>query len=234
MLIDLHAHTSGISKCCRIDAPKVVAEAKTAGLDGIVLTNHYQNSYIHDGTLMQFVEDYIAEYEYTKKCGEEIGCKVFFGIEITMELYAKVHMLVYGVTPDFLRENPTVFDKTQEELYALVKANGGVLVQAHPFRGGATVLDTAYLDGVEINCHPKYKTSCKEQLLAIAENHALALTCGGDYHADTYRPVCGTFLPDTVTDGILLGKHLAEAKNFRLRVHEVGADTYTDMDFCRA
>ena len=37
MLIDLHAHSSGISKCCRIDAEEVVREAVRIGLDGICL-----------------------------------------------------------------------------------------------------------------------------------------------------------------------------------------------------
>ncbi len=234
MLIDLHAHSSGISKCCRIPASEVLTRAKTVGLDGIVLTNHYQNSYVCDGKLMEFVEDYIAEYEYAAACGEQIGCKVFFGIEVTMELYPKVHMLIYGVSPDFLRTCPTVFDCTQKALYALVKAHGGVLVQAHPFRGGTTVLDPAYLDGIEINCHPKYKTTEKERLIPIAKEHGLLLTCGGDYHADTYRPVCGTYLPDTLADSIALGKALAAAERIRLRIHEVGAETFSEAEFVKA
>ena len=41
MLIDMHSHSSGISKCCQMDAKGVVKEALNAGLDGIVLTNHY-------------------------------------------------------------------------------------------------------------------------------------------------------------------------------------------------
>ena len=48
MLIDLHAHTGGISKCCRIPADKVVQAAKDVGLDGIVLTNHYQKETVAD------------------------------------------------------------------------------------------------------------------------------------------------------------------------------------------
>ncbi len=231
MLIDLHAHSSGISKCCRIPYAEVLDRAAAAGLDGIVLTNHYQNSYVCDGKLMEFVENYIAEYEAAAACGAEKGIHVFFGIEVTMELYRNVHMLIYGVDPVFLRTCPTVFDCTEEALYALVKAHGGVLVQAHPFRNGTTVLDPAYLDGIEINCHPKYKTTEKERLTAIAAEHGLLLTCGGDYHADTYRPICGTYVPDTVTDGISLGRFLAETNRIRLRIHEVGAENWYEEEF---
>ena len=38
MLVDLHTHSSGISKCCRIPIEQVVEEAKNVGIDGIVLT----------------------------------------------------------------------------------------------------------------------------------------------------------------------------------------------------
>ena len=54
MLIDLHAHSSGISRCCKIPAPKVLEISRDLGLDGIVLTNHYQKSYVKDGTPREF------------------------------------------------------------------------------------------------------------------------------------------------------------------------------------
>ena len=56
MLIDMHAHTSGISTCCRIPAPDVIKAALDAGLDGIVLTNHYQRSYVKDGDAAAFAK----------------------------------------------------------------------------------------------------------------------------------------------------------------------------------
>ena len=62
MLIDLHAHTSGISKCCRIPAPEVLRIAKENGIDGIVLANHYQKSYVKDMTVADFASKYIEEY----------------------------------------------------------------------------------------------------------------------------------------------------------------------------
>ena len=39
------------------------------------------------------------------------------------------------------------------------KNNGFLLYQAHPYRNGATPQNPEYLYGVEINCHPLYKTS---------------------------------------------------------------------------
>ena len=47
-LVDLHSHSSGISKCCQIDGKQVVEVAQQIGIDAIVLTNHYQKSYIEN------------------------------------------------------------------------------------------------------------------------------------------------------------------------------------------
>lgn len=188
-------------------------------MDGIVLTNHYQKSYFSEDELAEFIDSYVNEYHYTKEIGEKFGVKVLYGIEVTMELYHKVHMLIYGVSTEFLKKYPTVYDYTQKELYETVKKEGGVLVQAHPFRGGTTVLDTNFLDGIEISCHPLYKNSYTEEILKIASENNLAVTVGGDYHADTSRPKCGMFLPDDI-DSIGLGRYIASSNVAELFVEE--------------
>ena len=228
MLLDLHAHTGEISKCCRIPAAEVLKRARETGLDGIVLTNHYQKSYAPDGDYTALVKRYVAAFEQAREIGEKMGLRVLFGIEVTMEECANYHLLIYGVTPDFLLENPTLFDDTQVELFDKVHAAGGVLVQAHPFRYGEYLLDTRYLDGVEISCHPLYKSGTQlARLAAIATENNLLLTCGGDYHADTYRPLCGVYLPDDITDGVALGAYLKTAKEIDLLVQEVdGSPSY--------
>ncbi len=221
MLIDFHAHTSGISKCCRIPAEQVLREAQMKGLDGIVLTNHYQKSYVENGDLMDFVQRYMEEIWYTQRIGAEIGIKVFWGIEVTMEEHYGAHLLIYGVDEQFLVKHPAVFDMTQEELWRTVKQDGGVLIHAHPFRGQAIPMDHRYLDGVEINCHPLYGNTYSRELLALAKEHSLLVTCGGDYHADTYRPKCGVFIPDSIKDSLALGQHILLSKEVELLVHEI-------------
>lgn len=229
MLIDLHAHSSGISRCCQIPAEEVLKTAKEYGIDGIVLTNHYQKSYLQNDDADAFAKAYVEEFHYTEKIAEELGMKVFFGVEVTTELYKNVHMLVYGVSEKFVLENPRVFELNQEELYKLVKVYGGVLVQAHPFRNGCTVLDTAYLDGVEINCHPLYGNSYQKDLMEIAAENKLLLTCGGDYHADTYRPHCGMYLPDDIGNNNELRDYLLDTKEVKLCIHEPNEETSADV-----
>jgi len=233
MLIDLHGHSSGISRCCQIPAPEVLKAAKDAGLDGIVLSNHYQKVYIPDGDYAAFAERYLEEYRYAERCAKELGCKVFFGIEVTMEKHDLAHLLVYGVDEEFVREHPGLFEYTQEELYRLVKEAGGALVQAHPFRGRDGLLDVRYLDGIEASCHPLYEGTFLDRVTEVAHNAGIILTCGGDYHADTYRPHCGAYLPDSVESGKDLAKFLCQTDEIKLCVHEVGDQESKDVTFYR-
>jgi len=226
MLIDLHAHTKGISHCCRIYAPEVLAAAKEHGMDGICLCNHYQSRYVTDGNAADFARRYIEEFRAVQALGEEMGLRVLFGIEVTMERHAKEHLLVYGVNEDFPLLTPALYDLSQQQLYRLVHDNGGVLIQAHPLRKGENVLmDPDYLDGVEVNCHPKYDCTHHEELAHLARERGWILTCGGDYHADTHRVQCGMYLPETVTDGVALGVYLKNSTTVRQCVQEVGQQT---------
>ena len=234
MLIDLHAHTKGISHCCRIYAPEVLAAARERGMDGICLCNHYQSRYVADGDAAAFARRYIDEFYATRELGRQMGLQVLYGIEVTMERHEKEHLLVYGVEEDFPLLHPALYDLTQQALYDLVHAHGGVLIQAHPLRKGKNVLmDPAYLDGVEVNCHPKYDCTHHEELAVLAREKGWILTCGGDYHADTHRVQCGMYLPETVTSGVLLGNYLKETATVTLCVQEVGQQESFQVRYSR-
>ena len=236
MLFDLHAHSSGISRCCRIPAEEVMRRAKAVGLDGIVLANHYQDlrNYLDGGTCEDFARRYVEEYRYAKQYEQSIGCRVLFGVEVTMERYDNEHLLVLGVSPEFVLAHPDLYNMTQEQLYTAVHAAGGAVIQAHPMRKGKNVLmDLALLDGVELNCHPVYDGTHVDELEELAVQHGKILTCGGDYHADTYRPHCGVFLPDSVQTEADLASYLLTTQEIALRIHEVRIPEYTELTFRR-
>ena len=224
MLIDLHAHSHGASRCCKAEADEVLAVAKAAGLDGICLTNHYQKNYIREGGVSALVENYIREFEYSKSLGDEMGMTVLFGVEVTLDQHDDTHVLIYGVAPEFVRENPMLFDLPQEDLYRLVHQNGGILVQAHPFRKGKPLLDPCFLDGVEVNSHPLYRNIFSKEIIEVACQNRWILTSGGDFHKDTYRPFCGVELPDSVTDGLTLGNYLATADRVTMWIQEADGE----------
>lgn len=233
MLIDMHAHSSGISTCCQIDGKDMVVVAKNAGMDGIVLTNHYTSHYLLDeNDVDNLAKRYVDEYYYVKKEGEKIGFKVFFGIEVTMSKHNDIHMLVYGVEPSFVIKNPRLYDLTQKELYELVHKHNGILVQAHPFRKGIDVLlDLKYLDGVEANCHPLYDATHINKLNKIAKENKLLLTCGGDFHNDTHRAKCGVYLSDNLKDTFEIVSYLKSINQIKLCIQEVKEFTTYDYIF---
>lgn len=230
MLIDMHAHTGEISTCCKVGAKEIIDSLSDAEIDGIILTNHYIKSYIKDGTPKDFAERYVTEYRRAREIGASRGKRVFFGIEASMSLYRDAHILVYGVTEQFILDNPEIYNLTQEELYKRVKAVGGYLVHAHPLRVSRGVenylFDFTLLDGIELNSHIKFNGPLCDKIFDLARRHGLFVTSGGDYHADTARTRCGAFLPDCVQDSGEAVKHLIEASSARYLVEEPDGRIY--------
>lgn len=230
MLIDLHAHSKGISRCCKGDADHILEVTKNIGIEGIVLTNHYDKSYVINNDAYGFAEKYVEEYYYIKSLGEKYGLKVFFGIEVTMDKHNNIHMLIYGVNEEFVLKYPNLYDYTQEELYKIVKDNNGILVQAHHKRKGIDVLlEIKYLDGIEANCHPRYDGPHIEEFSKLAKNYNLLLTCGGDYHADSNRAKCGIYLPDDIKETLDIVDYLYKTDKIRLCIQEV--DSLVSYDY---
>ena len=223
MLIDFHTHSKGISRCCQIEGKDMVQVVLDNGMDGIILTNHYDKNYVQNHDSLAFAKKYISEYNSVRDYGMQMGVKVFFGIELTMAKHNNVHMLIYGVSEEWVLQHSDIYDYTQKELYELVKKEGGVLVQAHPFRGGRDVLlDIKLMDGVEVNCHPLYDETHLNRLTEIARDNNLLLTCGGDFHADTHRPKCGVYIPDDLTTTKEIVRYLKKIRTISLCVQEVG------------
>lgn len=227
LLIDMHAHSSGISECCRIPIDEVLKQAKEAGHDGIVLTNHYSEKYADATSPDDLARRYNEEYFLARRLGEEMGLTVLYGIELTVSRDPKLHILIYGVPFNFITENPTIYTLEQDELYALVHSYGGAVVQAHPFRRDVDrLVSLTHLDGIEVNCHPLYEGTHFERILNIVKDTSLILTAGADYHADTRRAKCGVYLPADITNETL-SSYLLNCDEVKLHINEVDTtDTY--------
>ena len=233
MLIDLHLHSSAISTCCKISLEDGLTLAKEMGMDGAVLTNHYVKNYVKDDDYAAFARRYMEECKRAVTLGKALGMPVFWGIELTPEYNPKVHLLIYGVGEDFLLRYPTLFDWDLPTIYQRVKEAGGILIQAHPFRYGEHLQELRYLDGVEVNCHPGCADTYLERVYRIADENGLILTCGGDFHKDTVRPLCGMYLPDDLADSKAVAEYLKTASEFTLCVQEVGQENVKKVTYQR-
>lgn len=152
MKIDLHVHTSEVSRCGRLTAKEVVAIYKEAGYDAICITNHFSNYTLKWHNSMgkfDFIKNFEDGYQLAKAEGEKIGLRVFKGYEFRCNS-ADNDFLLYNV-PDCVQNNiKDIFALSLKDSLAVLRANGVKIYQAHPFRPNTTMVDPNLIDGIEI------------------------------------------------------------------------------------
>lgn len=220
--IDMHVHTSGASFCSEVSGKMAAAAYRSAGLDGIVLTNHYSLrhfDYFSD-TVEAAVQNYIAEYERVERVFRQGGLSVLLGAEVEMmgdgsisETRKNCEFLLYGADKEFFFEYPELYKLSQRELYKLCHDRNIRMFQSHPYRyeQGHSPADPEFMDGVEINTHPKF-TGNFEQVLAFADRYGLGLVCGSDMHSVSQAGTAYTLLPDILTPASLSAYLSAERR----------------------
>ncbi|MDD6484851.1 MAG: hypothetical protein PUF72_09840 [Clostridiales bacterium] len=196
ILIDAHTHTSGISLCSRISAKEMIDVCINDNVDGMVLTNHYKSAQIHE-PFDKWRKRYVDEYTLTKQYGTARGIKVFFGVEVTLDCMPQNDFTIYGLTEDIILGSSELYKMTFPELCDFVHSNNALIYHAHPFRN-TTPVDGTMIDGTEINCHPLYGTCAENRVRAFADKFDLRLSCGSDYHGDTYKAHCGMLIPSDI------------------------------------
>ena len=217
----MHTHTYPASTCARGTLEDVIDHSIEAGLDGIVLANHYQKSYITDITHSEFIEKYINEFLAAKEYGEKKNFKVFFAVELTYEANFYCHLLIYGVPFEFLYENPEIYDMDIKDIYRIVKKYNGALIQAHPYRMDVEILDPECIDGLEVNCHVRFGKTHSDKILKFARENSMHVTCGSDYHTTHRRPKCGMLIPNDVKNSIDLKDYILSENTKTLLVDEL-------------
>lgn len=224
-LLDPHIHTAGISLCSRMAPKELVELCLRDGLGGIVLTNHYKSPYVQ-GTFEEWRQRYVDEYEETRAIGESAGLRVFFGVEFTLDCMMRNDFTVYGLSTDDILEAPALYTLSLPQLADYVHSKNALLYHAHPFRNTVPV-DGRYLDGTEINCHPLYRTCAEKRVREFADRYGLRISCGSDYHGDTYKARCGMLIPESVDSTEKFTEFLRENKRPTL---VVAPDPTPDMD----
>lgn len=142
---ETHLHTKEGSACSSKPGREYVEYYKNRGYSGIIITDHFfrgNSAADRSKSWRGFVEEYCSGYFHAKEEGDKQGFQVFFGIE---DNFQGDEYLVYGITPEWLAEQTDMLSWSREEYYSRIKAVGGIVIQAHPFR------ERGYLDAVRIN-----------------------------------------------------------------------------------
>ncbi len=212
---ETHMHTSEGSACGVSTGREQALRYKEAGFTGMVVTDHFFNGNcaIPKGlSWEERVERFCLGYENAKKAGEEIGLDVFFGWEAN---YRGTEFLIYGLDKAFLLDHPEMEFWTVEEQYEKVKAAGGVVVQAHPFRD-AIYIPAIHLypyacDAVE-GMNRANRFPCNAYGVHYAREHHLPMTAGSDCHIADDHEKWGILTEERAASGRHLAQMIREGK----------------------
>lgn len=141
---ETHLHTFPVSRCARATVRESLEFYKSLGYDGVFITNHFIDGNVNINEPMTYEEKinfYCSDYEEGLKLSEEIGIKVFFGIELS---YKGTDFLVYGIDKEWLLEHPEIENMKKRDELELMMENGALVIQAHPFR------EAGYIDHIRL------------------------------------------------------------------------------------
>lgn len=190
-LYEIHCHTKEVSACSWVDAENVVKMHKEAGFEGVCITDHYHEYYFNSidvNTDKEKVDLYLSGYRKAKVIGENIGLKVFLGMEIKFPEGPNDY-LVYGMTEKLIYENPYMFQMGLEKFSKFAHDNELLLIQAHPFRYHMERINPKYLDGVEV-LNANLRIDARNHLSKkYADDNNLLVMGGSDFHRE-----CDIFL----------------------------------------
>ena len=186
-LYETHLHTAYSSACANSKGSEYIWFYKEMGYSGIIVTDHFYNgntAVSHSLPWKEWVKQFCRGYEEAFNEGERLGFNVFFGWEETFD--GCDDYLVYGLDKEWLLEHPEARKWTRGEQYRAVKAAGGCVVQAHPFRQHyyikRLILSTGCVDAVEAanagNTEPSYDALA----MRYARKLGLPVTAGSDMH----------------------------------------------------
>lgn len=184
---ETHLHTREGSACSSAPADEMAKAHKAAGYDGIFITNHFFNgntSVPRDLPWEERVDRYCEGYEIAKKTGDEIGLKVFFGIEYCVY---NADLLIYNITKQWIKENEKLLMHTDERiLFSELRSMGAFIVHAHPFRYDSYIHHiTLYpkdVDAVEVINASHVNPMYNQRADLYADMYGLPKTGGSDSH----------------------------------------------------
>lgn len=184
-IYETHLHTSTASKCAKSTGDEYISYYKNLGFSGIFVTDHFFNGNCcvpKNLSWEERIEIFCQGYEDAKREGIRLNFDVFFAWE---SRFFGDEFLIYGLDKEWLLKHPEMMEWDHITHYEKIKADGGLVVQAHPFR------ERAYLS--EVYVHP-YQCDAFEvansgnpheqdrMAYRYAKEHGITMTAGSDIH----------------------------------------------------
>lgn len=184
---ETHMHTREGSRCASASGREMARIHREKGYQGIFVTDHFFNGNTavpRDLPWRERVDLFCRGYEEARDEGEKIGLQVFFGFEYC---YQAMDFLVYNLDGKWLAEHEDIDREQPRKAFALMRGEGGFIVQAHPFRERDYVdhiqLFPRDVDGVEvINGAQLAEPWMNERAALYAMMYQLPQTAGSDSH----------------------------------------------------
>lgn len=225
---ETHLHTSQTSRCGSSTGAEHARFYKKLGFAGIIVTDHFFSGSCHvpkDLPWKERIERYCAGYEDALCEGQKIGLDVFFGIEHN---WNGDDYLIYGIDKAWMIAHPEMEFWTHAQQYEAVRAAGGCVVQAHPFRTRDYIknvtLGLDYCDAIEA-ANAGNDPHNDAFALAYAKKYDLMITAGSDNHhsypgIDVEQEIFGVALEEKLTSIHDYVRLIREKRPIGLRVPE--------------
>ena len=178
-------HTLPVSRCARYNVRENLEFYKSLGYDGIFITNHFLDGNINIDKSLPYEEKvkfYFSDYHEALALSDEIGIKIFLGVEIS---YRGTDFLIYGLDEKWYLSHPEIMDMKKSEELPYLASHGALVVQAHPYRQDRHIdhirLFPHCIEGVEtINA---CRTELENRMADIfADSYGFVKTAGSDNH----------------------------------------------------
>ena len=201
--IATHLHTTYISRCGWLGAEAIMKYYTACGYDAICVTDHYNRecfdyAEIDLTTPGSKTQAFLQGYHRLKREAEKYNIRVYAGAELRFDGSDNDYLL-YGFHDELLADPDRVMREGLAAFAPQYRADGALLVQAHPFRKKCTPAPAEYLDGIEVlNLNPRHD-SHNDLALAYAKEHHLIMTAGSDCHRPGDQGTTG-ILSDTLPE----------------------------------
>ncbi len=201
---ETHVHTSEGCHCSHIAGADIARFYKLLGYAGIFITDHFFNNLSNkvpqDLPWQERIAGFERGYLAAKAEGDIIGLDVFMAWEYTWP--GGNDFLIYGLDRDWLLANPDQLTWSPRDYLKRVRADGGLVVHAHPFRR-ADYIDCIKLAPDVTDCVEVFNAcrSAEENRAAkwYADFYGKIAVAGTDNHTGARKCLAGVSFEERIT-----------------------------------